>query len=306
LEGRSAESVAFSRNGNLLAAIDENGAVTVWDTAKGKKTFTFRKDAKKVPVSVMFRPDGALIAVYYPGKTIKMWDVTAGKVWAKIPLCGTGIRSGAFSPDGKTLALGYLNKTIRVLTVPTGKRIGTFRGHTGAVVSLTFSPDGKTLASAANGPDKTLRLWNVVTGKNTARLPHPSPVSSLAFSPNGKLLASGSTNKTVRLWEVAIGKKIATFKSPKKWRKRKDWYVKVKFSPDSKQLGCAAFLNTSSLSALGELILWNVGTRKQATLFKDPYLIPKSFAFRSDGKLLALGIGGMFSQGKVRLWAISY
>src|SRR3954452_12808884 len=67
----------------------------------------------------------------------------------------------------------------------------TFKGHTAAVTCVAVSPDGKTLASASS--DKTIKLWDVATGKQRATLKgHTDGVSSVAFSPNGKTLASGS------------------------------------------------------------------------------------------------------------------
>ena len=68
-----------------------------------------------------------------------------------------------------------------------------------------ISPDGKTLASGS--ADKTIKLWDVATGKERATLKgHTDWVNSVAFSPDGKTLASGSGDKTVKLWEVATGK----------------------------------------------------------------------------------------------------
>ena len=90
----------------------------------------------------------------------------------------------------------------------TGKR-ATFQGHTQSVYSVAFSPDSKTLASASG--DKTIKLWEVATGKERATLQgHTQAVLSVAFSPDGKTLASagGSFGKPgeLKLWDVATGK----------------------------------------------------------------------------------------------------
>ena len=44
----------------------------------------------------------------------------------------------------------------------------TLKGHTGGAYSVAYSPDGKTLASGCG--DKTIKLWDVATGKEQATL----------------------------------------------------------------------------------------------------------------------------------------
>ena len=73
-----------------------------------------------------------------------------------------------------------------------------------SVFGLAFSPNGRLLASA--GEDRTVRLWDVASGKQRAIFTgHTDDVKDVAFSPNGQLLASASggfDDNTARLWKV--------------------------------------------------------------------------------------------------------
>ena len=81
----------------------------------------------------------------------------------------------------------------------------TLKGHTGPANCVAYSPDGKTLASGSW--DKTIKLWDVTTGKEEATLKgHTSMVYAVAYSPDGKTLASGGWDGAVMLWDVKTGK----------------------------------------------------------------------------------------------------
>ncbi len=78
----------------------------------------------------------------------------------------------------------------------------TLLEHADSVPCVCYSPDGKTLASASW--DKTVKLWDVQTGKVKATLKgHQHRVGCVSFSPDGKILASGSIDGA-RLWNVDV------------------------------------------------------------------------------------------------------
>ena len=75
--------------------------------------------------------------------------------------------------------------------------------HTDIVNQVAITADGRWGASVAN--DRTVRVWNLVTGESRVLTGHLEKVTRVAFDPEGRWLATGSHDRTVRLWPMDGG-----------------------------------------------------------------------------------------------------
>jgi WD40 repeat protein len=179
------------------------GEVKVWDTAGGGPRHFKGHDG--LVLGVALTADGKLLASASSDKTVRLWDVAAGKELKKMEGHTADVNSVALSADGKLLASGGKDKLVIVWDVSSGKPAHTLKGHTGEVTSVALSADGKLLASG--GKDKTVRLWDTAAGKEVATVKAPDEVLGVALTPDGKVLAAGGRGKSAKVWSVAAVRK---------------------------------------------------------------------------------------------------
>merc|ERR550514_1254287 len=87
--------------------------------------------------------------------------------------------------------------------------VRTLRGHKNVVRCTAVFPGGRRIVSASW--DKTLKVWDVATGKCVATLEgHSNDVNCVAISPDGRRIVSGSDDETLKVWDVATGECVAT------------------------------------------------------------------------------------------------
>lgn len=139
--------VAWSPDGLLLAAANQNGSIHLWDAETGTIKQTFDNSDKAV-LAVDWSPDGRKIVAGGRDNLVTIWDVTKGNKFKQVEGENGGecsscqaVTSLAWSPDGNLIAV----VTNRIL------KIWNWQGEqfdmlypSWAIMDIEWSPDGRS------------------------------------------------------------------------------------------------------------------------------------------------------------------
>ena len=256
-------SVAYSPNGNLLAAGGEDKLIRIWDANTGGLRLSLGGHSAPVR-SVAFSPDGKSLASASLDGTVRILNVGSGNF--ERSLDAPAARGMAFQPGAEPVLAVSGQDKVRLWNFAAGRLMKTLERGGMKIEPLAFQPDGKILVTG--GSDGSVRLWNMTSGALIRAVDAGSPVSSVAasggyvafgcedgkvkllspegaetelggagaavhavaFSVDGAQLAAGGANGAIRIWDTKSGRFLMSLEG------HTDAVLALAFSPNGRSL----------------------------------------------------------------------
>ena len=185
-----------------LASCSRDESIRIWNLQSGQLVRNVTFDGWVDFLAVL--PNGLLASAASDGSSIRLINTTTGQVERIIDEsegsykgCLLVLPSGAF-------AAGVSN-IIDIWSLQNYKINMVLRGHTDIVLSLVSLPNG---GLASGSSDKTIRIWNLLSGETRRVLQSTNSVESLLLLPGGQLLSQYRSfpTPTGRIWNLQTGK----------------------------------------------------------------------------------------------------
>jgi len=158
--------------------------------------------------------------------------------------------------------------------------LNVYRGHTNWINAVSWSPNSTRIVSGS--ADKTVQVWDALTGKNAVTYEHDNFVRAVAWSPNATYLASAGRDHIVEVQNAATGGIVFAYHRYYRWINAVSW------SPDSARLASASDDKTARL--------WDATTGAHVLIYRGHTAMVNTVAFSPDGKRVASGDASGFVQ----------
>ncbi len=136
-------------------------------------------------------------------KTLRLWDLETGDS-RLIRREESSLGSVVFAPDAPHAAY-VCGMSIHLCDLLTGEELMTFRGHESGIAKIAFCADGRRIVSGSG--DKTIRVWDVKTGKEIRRMTHGKGVTDLALFPDDRRVLATSGDGPI-VWDLETGQQL--------------------------------------------------------------------------------------------------
>lgn len=156
LPGHRSLYLCISPNGKLLAWVDLDRSVCLWDLERRHEIPFLGPSLLFGWHSLTFYPTSDQLTLNAANGMAETWDTRTAR---RISSLGPAVLHIAGSPDGRWLATQADPLTVTLWSSKTGSQVFSLPKTSGPIWSLTWSPDGERLAVGL--ADGSLEIWNV-------------------------------------------------------------------------------------------------------------------------------------------------
>jgi WD40 repeat protein len=189
-------SLAFSPDSRLIASDDATNRILLLSISTGKFR-TLRGHEREIN-SVAFSSDGKRLVSAGFDKTVRVWNVTNGRLVRTMTGHQNRVTSVKFSPNGQIVVSGSLDRTVRFWDAKTGTSLVILEGHDEPVTSIGVSTDNKLVFSTST--DGRVNLWSLDSRVLLGTLVADEDRSWVCFSPEGYY--SGNKAERFLAWRL--------------------------------------------------------------------------------------------------------
>ncbi|HRY48263.1 MAG TPA: protein kinase [Candidatus Paceibacterota bacterium] len=240
--------LAYSADGQRLAAATGDRGVEVWETSSGHELFGLTNLSEEIQ-ALQFTPDGQQL-ILKSQDVIRFWDIEKR---AELPPFQKGLpeyRALFIDPSGQHLAT--IDSRNQVALWSGGRQtheLGAVKAAQPVIYRrVFFSPDGRFLCTA--GEQGTARVYQADTGEELFAL--PQRIQQAVFSPDSRRLVALSSERIATVWDLAKREESHTLRGHLVMIER------AAFSPDGRRIATASpdgWVKIWSATA-GREVLW--------------------------------------------------
>ena len=180
------------------------GMFSMWDATTGKEAWT-RPASFRDAVPIHVRAKSALMGGGC--NMLAQVDLDKGAVtrtWGGPKAAVSAVRADA---RGRLYSAGH-DGLVHIWEKD--QIVRSIQAHAEPILAITLDAKETRLFTAS--ADKTVKVWDVETGKLEQTLSgHTASVTAVVLEPTGKLAYTGSGDRSVKSWDLVTGKVIETF-----------------------------------------------------------------------------------------------
>ncbi len=279
-------SIHYSRNGQIMQSISEDGEIWTWSPATGDALRKLVPEQGASAIAADLHSDSGVMATFNcataPCK-LRLRDMKSPSRVMRLSNRLSSVSNMRIDPKGRIVVATSHQGDGGIYDLATGEWINALPAHRGGTWSADIDPSGKYVATA--GQDHRVRLWDRKSQKTARQLRrHKAPVHVVRFSPSGKEIVSGTAAGEVQLWNVRTGR------------------IQRKLDADIGAIHALTFSRSGHYIAAGGdrgIQIWDRQTGRETAVFSWSHAV-SALTFSPDGGTLASGD----VEGVVVLWEV--